>query len=127
MISDGEVTKIYCETQGDPKPSVVWEVGGSRFPEQVHSGNSTGYVYYNVSENGSLVVTNPRSSKRYGPVNVTCIANNSAGIARRTFKVVFLKSKFVILSLLSIRKSCHYSSIDTTGVFISDLLETLKI
>lgn len=96
-ISNGGVIKISCEAQGDPKPTIRWEVDGNRVTEEVSSGKPAGEFHFLVSENESLTIINSQSSKRDGPVNVTCIANSTAGIAQRTFQVIFVKGWFYFI------------------------------
>ena len=81
MIPDGGLKIIFCETRGDPKPSIRWEI------------NATGNLNFSVSKNASLVIRNHRMSERYGFVNVTCSANNTVGTVQKTFTVVLMKGR----------------------------------
>lgn len=86
-IPDGGADEIFCEAQGYPEPSVLWEV----------DGNVPGQFNFRVSGNATLSITNAMVSKRFGLVYVNCTARNTAGTAQRTFRVTFFKGNLALI------------------------------
>ncbi|XP_068741513.1 hemicentin-1-like isoform X2 [Montipora capricornis] len=72
----GATLLIKCEAEGNPKPTITWEVFTSNYEER-----------HRVLEDGTLVVP---SAELEDEGNYTCIANNSYGTLRRTTTVSIL-------------------------------------
>ena len=87
-VHDGGIQTIYCNTQGIPNASVSWEVDGNRLSVD----NDTDHFNFNTFRNGSLIIMNPLTNRRFGLVNITCFANSTTGNTTRTsYQVILLK------------------------------------
>ena len=82
-MSDGGTRVIKCQPDNPNATNITWEI---------RSRNSSDLSHFVISENASLVVTNPKNSYLQGLVNVTCIANGyNISTSRIPYQVVFLK------------------------------------
>ena len=82
-IPDGGRIEIQCLTN-NTNATITWKIFGEPL-----SGDLSNF---NISENSTLIVTNPRNSSLQGLVNVTCIiaSSNNTNFSR-IIEVVFFK------------------------------------
>ena len=82
-VSDGGERVIRCQPDNPNATNITWEI---------HHKNSSDMSHFVISENSTLVVSNPKNSSLQGLVNVTCIANgNNTNTSRIPYQVAFLK------------------------------------
>ena len=90
-VSDGGIRVIQCQPENPNATNITWEIHLKNFSDMSH---------FVISENTTLVVSNPINSYLQGLANVTCIANgNSTNTSRIPYQVVFLKGNDSIVDL----------------------------
>ncbi|XP_046890562.1 immunoglobulin superfamily containing leucine-rich repeat protein 2 [Hypomesus transpacificus] len=95
-LYEGIMVILNCETNGNPKPEVSWEVktGSEKFNfhvppiverQDLPVNDKTTHSRFLVFQNGTLII--PRVSKKEDG-NYTCSAVNDVGVAENTVKVL---------------------------------------
>ena len=84
---------LDCKATGFPLPIISWSINGSILPEGLtvtYRDNGTKSLNFTVFNDGRLRILTSQRSKGFG-MNVTCIANNTAGGERKAYLVRFLE------------------------------------
>ena len=94
-VSDGGKRVMHCQPDNLNATNTTWKI---------HFRNSSVMSHFIISENSTLVVSNPKSSYLQGLVNyVTCIENgNGANTGKIMYQVVFLKGNGSTVDLLDL-------------------------